>query len=122
MIVLVHPYNEETEGGRLFRVFRGLWHNSLMKEEYTVPNCIRCGSRDVAECIWGDPDLSYIVPLENKGYKFEFMGCLIDDYKIGEVIEDDGLMDDPDNDNREFNCITCGNEYTWRDWRKKQAG
>lgn len=91
-----------------------------MTEEYFVPICIKCGSRDVAEEVWGLPDLGYIQPLEAKGYKFNYRGCVIGEVGF-EPIEDDGLEDDAENDDRNFNCITCGNSYTWRDWRVKQT-
>ncbi len=94
-----------------------------MIAEYFVPDCPKCGSKDVAEHIYGDADVSYFKELESQGYKFIYEGCIVDDIElkiIDKVVVDDGLEDDDENDYRTYQCNTCHNEYFWRDWRAKQ--
>ena len=93
-----------------------------MNKEYFVPDCPKCGSKDVAEHIYGLVDVSYFEELESQGHKFIFEGCMIDDlYQGFEIAEGDGLEDDEENDYRNYSCNTCSNSYTWRDWRAKQV-
>lgn len=93
-----------------------------MNKEYFVPDCPKCGSKDVAEHIYGLVDGSYFEELESQGHKFIFEGCMTDDpYQGFEIAEGDGLEDDEENDYRNYSCNTCSNSYTWRDWRAKQV-
>ena len=93
-----------------------------MPEKYFVPNCPKCGSKDVAEHIYGDSDDILIKELEADGHKFILKGCIVDYGEIHEITsaEDDGLKDDDENDNRTYACNACSNEYSWRDWRASQ--
>lgn len=93
-----------------------------MTEKYFVPYCPKCGSKDVAEHIYGDPNDDLIKELESAGYKFILEGCIVDYGEIQEITsaEDDGLKDDDENDNRTYTCNSCSKDYSWRDWRASQ--